>query len=390
MRIGMLTTWRIRCGIAAYTEALVDALVREAGVEVEVVPITPGLRPDAEYADQARKLNACDVVHVQHEYSFWGGFVPGQNRFFRVAARIERPRVLTAHTTSPLEKLIVLPEVPAGARGKELARVLYRRLRMRVVLPFLRRWRPYRREVEVAPFAWADRVIVHTHAAELALSHRGVPPSRISVIPAGVPRAAEVHDGGAAFRRQFAVPAGRVISVFGYITPFKGYELVLEALRRLPPDVVFVIAGGARIPSDEAYVRHLKERIGALGLGHRVVITGFLSDEQAAEAMAASDLVLLPHTVATGSYSVTLPLSHGKPMVASDLDCFAELARSAACVDLFRAGDAAHLAERVEAVLEDHRYRERLAAAAAAYAEANSWARVAMRTADVYRRLQHA
>ncbi|MGC8667237.1 MAG: glycosyltransferase [Chthonomonadales bacterium] len=381
----MLTTWRIRCGIAAYTEALVDALTNRLGIQVEVVPITPGLRSKEEYLEQAGRLNACDVVHIQHEYSFWGGFVPGKNRFFQVARRIRRPRVITAHTTSPLEQLIVLPEVPPNARGKDLARILYRRLRMKAVLPLLRRFRPYREWIEAAPFAWADHVIVHTHMAAEELARRSIQPGRIHVIPAGVPEATVIADGGVGFRRRFQIPDGRVISVFGYVTPFKGYELVLEALPHLPQDVVFVIAGGARTSNDEPYVRNLQQRIKAGGLERRVFVTGFLSDVEASGAMAASEIVLLPHTVATGSYSVTLPLAHGKAMVASDLACFAELARSAGCVDLFRAGDAGHLAERIRAVLEDDAYRIRLAGAAAAYAADNSWTRVAERTLEVYR-----
>jgi len=386
----MLTTWKIRCGIAAYTEALVDALKADAGIHVDVVAITPGLRPPEEYVDQAARLNRCDLVHVQHEYSFWGGFVPGKNRFFQVARRIVRPRVLTAHTTTSLEELIVLPEVPVGAKGMALARILYRRCRMKAVFPLLRRFGPYRRWVEVAPFAWAHEVIVHTQKAAEALVERGISPNRVHVIPAGVPKALPAPGGDRQFRERFNIPRGRVISVFGYVNPFKGYELVLEALKMLPPDVVFVIAGGARTPDDEGYVATLKERVRAQGLEGRVVMTGYLPETEASQAMAASDLVLLPHTLATGSYSVTLPLSHGKAMVASDLACFAELAGNAHCVDLFHSGDAVHLAERIRAVLGDDEYRNRLERAAADYAEANSWERVARRTVEVYRAAMEA
>lgn len=70
MKVTMLTTTGERCGIAAYSRALVKALWEF--VEVEVEPIEEGKHTAEHHRTQADRLNMADVVHIQHEYSFWG------------------------------------------------------------------------------------------------------------------------------------------------------------------------------------------------------------------------------------------------------------------------------------------------------------------------------
>ncbi len=92
------------------------------------------------------------------------------------------------------------------------------------------------------------------------------------------------------------------------------------------------------------------------------MLTGYLSDEDAADAMAATHIALVPHTYATGSYSVTLPLSHGRVVFASDLDCFQEISTRVDCVELFKAGDAADYKAKLLALLDNPERQAKLAA----------------------------
>src|SRR5258706_610456 len=110
MRGGMLTSVGDRCGIACYTAGLGKALREQ--VEVEVVSITPGRQSDEHYAQQAQILNRHDVVHIQHEHSFWGGFLPGHSAFWALRSRIRKPLVITAHTTTSVREMLR----PAQAR----------------------------------------------------------------------------------------------------------------------------------------------------------------------------------------------------------------------------------------------------------------------------------
>ncbi len=372
MKVAMLTTTGERCGIAAYTCELVANLRNLPDTTVEIVPITEGKQPKEHYIAQSEQLNApdVDVVHIQHEYSFWGGILPRSSAYWELRYLIKKPIVLTAHTTYSLYEMLKV--------GTE------RRPHKWLVKQLLLRNRPYRESVEIAPFVTA-MTIVHTTAARNALIERGAKPGYIYVVPTGIPAPLPAPTGGEAFRERFGRQGRRLITLFGYVAFNKGYELTLDLLPDLPEDVTFVIAGGPRTADMEPYAHALKERIARSGLAQRVVMTGFLSDAEVAEAMAASEIVLVPHTQATGSYSVTIPLTHGKPILASDLDCFREISERIDCLELFRAGDVADYRKKLLALLCDPGRREKLSQAARKYAQRFSWPRVAALTRDVYK-----
>lgn len=371
LRIGMLTTTGDRCGIAAYTRALVAALSELPGTQVTVVPISEGRQPPEHYREQALLLNApdIDVVHIQHEHSFWGGVLPRSSAFWELRYLINKPIVLTAHTTYSLAELLRL-------RAE-------RRPHKWIAKKLLTLNKAYRDSVDTAPFATAV-TIVHTEAARAELIARGVKPGYVSVVPTGIPAALPAPTYGDIFRRTFGLGDCRLLAIFGYTAPNKGYELTLQVLRDLPPDVALVIAGGPRNREMEPYRDMVVEKVNRLGLANRVKVTGFLSDAMAAEAMAAADLVLTPHTQATGSYSVAIPLTQGRPILASDLDCFREIRERMDCIELFRSGDAREYRAKVAALLGSPQRRQELSANARAYAGAYSWPNVARQTRDVY------
>src|SRR5689334_235538 len=196
MRVGMLTSIGERCGIACYTAELVKALRDQIEVEIEVVPITPGRQSDEHYVRQAQILNQHDVVHIQHEHSFWGGFLPGHSAFWNLRNRIRKPVVITAHTTTSVREMLR----PAQARTA---------LR-RVVKEGLVRWPGYRKSVELKPFA-VGRCIVHTEEGRAELIGRGADPARIHVIPAGVPPPIPAPTNGEAIRKEFGLDGKRIV-----------------------------------------------------------------------------------------------------------------------------------------------------------------------------------
>ena len=65
MKLAMWTSWQTRCGIAAYTASLVEEL-RALHVEVDVVPVPYTDRDPERMAGTLERLNAADLVHLQH------------------------------------------------------------------------------------------------------------------------------------------------------------------------------------------------------------------------------------------------------------------------------------------------------------------------------------
>lgn len=367
----MLTTTGPRCGIAAYSRALVEGFAAVPGVEIEVVPIEEGKQSIEHYVAQSKILNApdVDVVHIQHEHCFWGGILPRTSAYWDMRYLIKKPLVLTAHTTTTLSEMLKIKQ--ERRPHKWLAKTL------------LLRNQSYRDSVETAPFTTAI-TIVHTAAARNELIARGAKPGYVYIVPTGIPPLDPALTDGESFREKFGLEGRRIITIFGYVTPNKGYELTLQLLSVLPTDVSLVIAGGARTEAEKPYEASIRDAIIKAGLENRVVMTGYLSDMEAAKAMAATEIALVPHTYATGSYSVSLPLAHGKTILASDLDCFREISMRLGCMQLFRAGDGEDYKAKLLSLLDNEARRSELAATAHKYAARFAWPRVAIMTKRVY------
>jgi glycosyltransferase involved in cell wall biosynthesis len=362
----MLTTVGDRCGIAAYSRDLAAELRKL--VDLTVVPIEPGKLPLARYEEQARELNRADVVHIQHEHSFWGGILPNHSAFWNLRYLIQKPVVLTAHTTTSLSDLLRVRDE--------------RRLPHRIAKTLLVWRRGYRDSVEIAPFV-TGRCIVHTEDGKSELVARGANPKYIHVIPAGIPDRLPAER--VARELPFDADGRRIVALFGYLAPNKGYEVALQALRELPDDVMLVIAGGTRSAEMEPYAQSLVSLIEEMKLTGRVAVTGFLPEESVAAVMERADVVIAPHTYATGSYSITIPLAYGKAIVASDLPCFAEIAAEGEILQTVPAGDSRELAAAMRDLLENDVSRRMLEERASGYASRRTWPAVAERTVAIYR-----
>ena len=370
MLVAMVTTTGDRCGIAAYTRALSDALNNLPDVFVEVFPITEGRQPHSHYEALADRLNSsgADIVHIQHEHSFWGGVMPNASAFAEFRALITKPVVLTAHTTYSLSDLLRVREErrPVKLIAKRLLLLNSR----------------YRRSVDTDPFN--GRTIVHTGAARDELIARGLTAGKVCVVPTGVPAPVSASASAERFVRKYGLQGKRLLVIFGYIAPNKGYELTLSIINRIPKDVVLVIAGGARNSDMEPYVASLSSTIAESAASDRVLVTGYLSDVEIADVMAAATLVLTPHTQATGSYSVTLPITYGKAIVASTMDCFVDINRRVNCLELFISGDVEDYSRKLTALLGDPGRIYEREQQALEYARAYSWDAVARITRSVY------
>ncbi len=370
LRVGMYATVGPRCGIAAYTQALVRAL--EPHADVITVPLRPGsLNPFRTLAAGLR-LSRRDVAHLQHTYSFFGVDQLSYTILIRLLLRINRaPLVLTAHTVREPG-----PSRYAGGVGSRLANWLD------------------------AP-GWHDRetfrrtraVIVHAAFHRDRLVARGVPADRIHVIPPGIPPHAAVEPAEvAAFRIRFGVrPGYPVVGVFGFLEAGKHVDSLLEAVAGLPGSPTLLVAGGPRLASQEGIVGTLRAGAARLGMADRLVITRYVETAMVPVAFEAMDVVFVPYvTDHSMSYSVHLALGQFRPVVATDLPPLREVQARGECLWLVPPEDPAAWREALGHLLADAALRARLAAAAQAYAAREGVATAARRTVTVYQAAREA
>ena len=153
----------------------------------------------------------------------------------------------------------------------------------------------------------ADHYIVHSrqNASDLL---RLFPSANIFVHPHPVPRSLPSPKN--IFRRRSSTE----LLFFGFVRPYKGLDVLLNALVHLKDsDFYLTVAGEFWNASNEA--RDFVERH---GLDGRVeIVARYVSDWEAAEYFARADAVVLPYIRATSSGVIPLAYYYDKPVIAS-------------------------------------------------------------------------
>jgi glycosyltransferase involved in cell wall biosynthesis len=158
---------------------------------------------------------------------------------------------------------------------------------------------------EPSLYHWALRqadgiIAVSQFTAQFAVTVAGCRPERIYLAHNGVDSNRWNPDtDGSSIRREFGIaPDVPVFAIISRVDPWKGHELLLNALHKLKnelPDFKLLIVGKDRYYINlfhHSYLEVLKERVEALGLSKQVIFTGQRSDVQT--ILAACDLYTMP------------------------------------------------------------------------------------------------
>ena len=197
----------------------------------------------------------------------------------------------------------------------------------------------------------ADQVAVICEGLRGDLVRRGVPASRISVVPNGVD--GESFTGGAAadpeLQRSLGLEGATVLGFLGSFYRFEGLHLLLEAmpaLRAMHPRIRLLLVGGGEAEQD------LRSQAAALGLGDAVIFTGRVPHREVQRYYDLVDLLVYPRLPMRLTELVTplKPLeamAQDKIVVASDVGGMRELVSDNETGFLFRAGEVASLVRRI-------------------------------------------
>ncbi len=175
------------------------------------------------------------------------------------------------------------------------------------------------------PLHLADALIVHTRGARETLIARGLPAERIHVVPHG-PLALRCQPTASIGPRD---PRTTVVA-FGEIKPYKGVDVLLDALGQLDVAVRqrlrVIVAGRPRMP-----MQGLLDQTRRLGLESVVDYRlKRLSDQEVADLFDEADAFVFPYRQIDASGVYYLSLQTGKPLIASRVGVFAE---GLACVE---------------------------------------------------------
>jgi glycosyltransferase involved in cell wall biosynthesis len=202
------------------------------------------------------------------------------------------------------------------------------------------------------------------------------------VIPHGMERR-ERPDRFAA-RQLLGIDHDRLTIVcFGFLAPYKGLELVLEA-GELTADVAqVVVAGGEhpRLAGRDRYADELRDRH-----AHHARFTGWVPEAHVGPWFAAADLAAYPYPRPfAASGSVSLALAHRTPVLLSP-----GLARfMGAPSDVVMPTRPEALADKIRGVAAERQQLDSLACWSNALASGRAWPEVADRHVSLYQEVSH-
>jgi glycosyltransferase involved in cell wall biosynthesis len=404
MRVLHLSTWKQRCGVADHTENIVGNLTGQ-GVECEVFPLDVAAFRYAPTADFVGELDRfvrtaanVDLIHVQHEYSLFagsGGLVDSLRHFGHLLSglrRISRPVVVTFHTEPSFASWLpaALPD-PAVQANPIAGLIQWYRGKMhfrRNLASLTKLWQKC-----IVPHFGAGpgcfRAIVHTPRTRLQMIQAGFAPQSVSAIPLGhaLRDPSFFRTSRKEAKAQLGLaPESVLLTIFGFVTAYKGYRLAADALQKLPANYHLAIVGGPNPanPLDTTLDSILRTWQGEDP--RRLMITGFASRETMDLYYAATDICLAPFLPEnrTGSATLTWALTSGRPTIATNIPVFSEIQQESECLLLSTPNAVYELAWNIQRLAGDAALQNRLAQNALQFAERHSWPRVAEMLRDVY------
>jgi len=304
-----LTTFPPRqCGIATFTEDLTNAIDQMFGPSVKSKIVAMNLTevshfpyPDKvilqisqpreeDYINAANKLNQLKevkLVNIQHEFGIFGGEYGSHLLLF--LKKLQKPVVITFHTVLPAPDERMLNTVQAIMK-------------------------------------YSKGIVVMTHSSkEILEKDYGLNPDRIQVIPHGIHHVSYRTSKNAKSALGFS--GKLILSTFGFLSPGKGVEYVIEAMPSVVekfPNVQFLIAGVTHPTvleqEGETYRNFLTKKVHQLDLSNYVSFYNTYFDiNKLLQFLEATDVYLSPSLSPNQTVSGTLSyaLGSGRPAIST-------------------------------------------------------------------------
>jgi glycosyltransferase involved in cell wall biosynthesis len=358
-----------QCGIATFTTDL-GAAIRGQRPELDcfVVAMNDAGRRHA-YPDNVRfeiaendlasyrraadflNVNTVDVVCVQHEYGIFGGKAGAH--VLALLRELRMPIVTTLHT---------ILETP----------------------------NPLQRAVMDELTALSERIVVMSaHGAELLTSVHGVAPSKITLVPHGIP----ALPPGGRNKDRLGVEGKSVILTFGLLSPDKGIEYVIDALPEIlerHPNTVYIVLGAThphvKERHGETYRLMLVRRAERLGVDSSMIFHNrFVRQDELVEFLSAADIYVTPYLNAEQITSGTLAyaVGSGKAVISTPYQYARELLADGRGV-LVPARDPGAIARAAIDLLGDEPKRQAMCERASAFGRGMAWPAVGQSYLDVF------
>ncbi|MBU4613020.1 glycosyltransferase [Achromobacter sp. GG226] len=362
-RVGWVTTWNTRCGIASYSGFQRGAIPDDRLVVFAARSDRP-VAPDEEFVvrnwredmsclqldevEAALQARSIDALVIQYNFGFFS--VQALGDLVRRAREAGIPSYVVLHSTADVNR----GEVRASLR------------------------------TAVADLARAERLIVHGLEDLNRLKSFGLV-DNVQLLPHGVPAAPP--EPSPAWREARGLTGRRVIAMYGFLLPHKGAQVLVQAFARLArtePDLhLALITALYPNPVSDAEKAACEALIAEHGLQDRVTfVTDFLSDADSLSWLQMADLIVYPYqeTQESSSAAVRGGLAAGRAVAVTPLSIFADVDDA---VHRLPGTSVEDIALGIWALMSDAKLLQAVAARGRAWCDARRWPLIAQRLHDI-------
>jgi len=239
-------------------------------------------------------------------------------------------------------------------------------------------------EIERRGMHEADKVVtVSQHTKNIVVEYYGVNPDKVEVVHNGVdPNGPSILPEDAYFDDYRLQDRDWGVVLFvGRITIQKGPDYFLDAAKKVlehRPQTLFVVTGSGDM--EKQIIQHAAY----LGIGDKVIFTGFKRDEELGRLYKAADLLVMPSVSEPYGIVPLESLINGTPVLVSKQSGVSEVLKNALKADFW---DVNSMANQILASLEHSSLRETLRLEGGREARGQMWSKAAAKCIIIYKKL---
>jgi glycosyltransferase involved in cell wall biosynthesis len=227
----------------------------------------------------------------------------------------------------------------------------------------------------------AMRVIAVSYLTKNLITHHyGVDPAKVEVVY----NAIESNGNGLDIEKYNIHKDEKIVLFLGRITMQKGPEYFLAAAKKVievMDNVKFVMAGSGDM------IRRTIEMAAGMGIGHKVLFTGFLRGNDVEKVFKMADLYVMPSVSEPFGIAPLEAMSHDVPVIISKQSGVSEVLTHALKVDFW---DINEMANKIIAVLRHPPLATTLREHGSFEVRRLNWTDAARACVTVYEEAQHA
>jgi len=354
IRIDLVTTWGIKCGIAEYSKFLKNEIDKFNYLRMRICPIKKpnSINPFC-FIKLIRGVKNSQIVHIQYQPGIFGR-IPIPHFSFNYFPLL----IFILRLWKKKKKNRIIITIHEFSLNSSMDRLM---------LKFLN---------------FSNKLVVHTEKLKELLVKNRISKDKITIIPLGTTRC-KILDKEEC-KEKLGVLNKKVLIIFGFIHKNKGFDSLIDILPKIDENVVLLVAGAPHPQVKKDYYISLRKKVSTLNLQDRVRFLGFIKEEELPIVFNATDIAIFPYRWIITSGALHIALSYRIPVIASDLDYFREIKCKYDCIELFRKNNKQDLCEKIQKLLISEKRQKYLKKRCEKFYEKTNWEAMAEKTVRLY------